>query len=159
MVTYEVFKALGIQVDVRPFLDLSQKREQGWFNEYDSNGNEHEGDYFEHDHFGKELAETIATELSTEYCSMKEVVEEFPNDQLKVKWLNEPVVNTKNVQFSYLTVSHYCTTGTDLLLMLPVRQSGLPRVRVQLLCLTHERFTICGAYQGKSSALFSLLSN
>lgn len=149
MVTYEVFNSLRVHVDVRPTLDLSQKREWGMFYEYDEDGNEYDGDYFEHDHIGKKLVETMPTDLSTEDCNIKEILEDFPSDKLKVKWLNEPVADTKNFQFSYLGVRHSCEPSRDTMLMVPVWQSSFPRVRLQLMCVAHEHSPICGAYQGK----------
>jgi hypothetical protein len=121
MVAYEVFKSLGVQVDVRPILDFTHKRQQGWFDEYDRNGNYKESDYFEHDCIGKNLAQTVGTELNTEYWSMKEIADEFPNEKIKIKWLNAPVMGTANVQFSYPTVSYYYNTSFDAMLMVPVR--------------------------------------
>ena len=55
----------------------------------------------------------MTIEASTEDYSIKEIFEEYPNDKLKVKWLNKPFADKRNFQFSYLGVSFCCKSGPE----------------------------------------------
>lgn len=98
MVTHEIFRSLGIQVDIRPALDLFRERAHGWL--------EDDSDYFTHDCIGKKLSESVGSSLGGyEECSTDELISGFPHDKLMIKWLNEPVTDTRNVQYNYMVVS------------------------------------------------------
>ncbi|KAH6644873.1 hypothetical protein C7974DRAFT_440487 [Boeremia exigua] len=93
MVAYEIFKSLGVPVAIRPELDI-----KGKFYVYDDESED--AAYLSHSVIGKELMGSSGG--GYEDCSMKERFEGFPHDLLKVKWLNTPVADSRNFQYSYL---------------------------------------------------------
>ncbi|UPX11180.1 uncharacterized protein EKO05_0001802 [Ascochyta rabiei] len=90
MVTYEVFQSLGIRVQLRPALDYGH-----WAEDFD--------DFMEYDRIGKRLTEPIGSnEGGYEDCDAETIFEYFPQDKLHVKWLNKPVTDNANMQYTFL---------------------------------------------------------
>jgi hypothetical protein len=97
MVAFEVFRALGVKVFVRPVVEHISK----FLNM------EYMDDMFHtHSHIGQKLSEPVNTyaELG-EDMDLPEVYDEYPNSLVEVIWLNEPTVETQNMQFSFMRVS------------------------------------------------------
>ena len=97
MVAYEVFRSLGIEVLVRPVLEHVAKH---MYEEYI------EGDLRTHSHVGKQLSATttVYTMLGDD-AGIDEVYGEFPNELVKVTWMNEPTAEAGNAQFAFTRVS------------------------------------------------------
>ena len=99
MVTYEVFRSLGIEVLIRPILEHVEKH---MYQEYIT------GDLRTHSHVGKELsATTTVSWMLDDETSIDEVYGAFPNELMKVTWMNEPTAGAGNAQFSFARVSFY----------------------------------------------------
>lgn len=101
MIAYETFKSLGIQVDVRPKLDIDVDR---WFWDGSDDGADLV-DELSSSRIGKTLTRTTGTSRGDEGDGLEEVLYGFHHDKAKVKWLNDPVDENKNVQWNHLVVS------------------------------------------------------
>jgi hypothetical protein len=97
MVAFEVFRALGVEVFVRPvvehiskFLDMEDMDDM----------------FHTHSHIGQKLSEPVNTYAEWgNGTDLPEVYDEYPNDLVEVIWLNEPTVGTQNIQFGFMRVS------------------------------------------------------
>jgi CO dehydrogenase/acetyl-CoA synthase beta subunit len=95
MVTYETFKSLGIQVDIRP--ELEMKRSTWYWPELD--------DQFPGaNRIGMALTPTMVTKEGVE-ADIETYLEQFAHEKLYVKWLNGPVHDNKNFQLTWMAVS------------------------------------------------------
>jgi hypothetical protein len=96
MVTYETFKSLGIQVDIRPELEMDSSK---WYY-----GSKDEDRLFGSNRIGTALTPTMGTSMG-ENCDIEEIFEDFKHEKLRVKWLNSPIHENKNLQYNYIAVS------------------------------------------------------
>ncbi|KAF2029847.1 hypothetical protein EK21DRAFT_100911 [Setomelanomma holmii] len=104
MVAFEVFRALGIMVLVRPVVEHISKHAQH-INEMDEK-------YRTHDHVGRELSALVNTKSEWgDYMGVEEVYDQYPNDLMKVTSLNEPIAETKNLQFAFMTYGNQSGSG------------------------------------------------
>lgn len=98
MIAYELLRALGVEVLIRPILQNIREHM------YDSD--EVEGDLLTHTHVGNNLLESINTNMEWgDYYQITNIYEALPSNLMKVTWLNEPTAETKTMQLSFLRVS------------------------------------------------------
>jgi hypothetical protein len=96
MVTYEVFQSLGIQVQIRPALDYRGH----WRTQHI------EDDFSYDDRIGRKLTGPVTSDMGgSDGYDIMEPFDDFPEEELEVEWLNEPVKDTKEFQFAFLAVS------------------------------------------------------
>jgi hypothetical protein len=89
MVAFEVFRALGIEVSIRPVLDHISN---------DSNR-----ELRAHDFIGDELTEPIQTGMEVGNSStIQDLYDTYSRE--KVAWINGPLMGTENVQLLFATV-------------------------------------------------------
>ena len=96
MVTYEVFRSLGLSVSVRAVLDPIQLAgELG----------DHPGNVY----YVSELIKPMGKEYD-EVEPLQEILEYgYPHSRFKIKWLNKPTPARKDMQFVFQVVSHTLT--------------------------------------------------
>jgi hypothetical protein len=97
MVAFEVFRALGIEVSIRPVLDHISKHDELDFDDESNRG------LRAHDFIGDELTEPLHTwmEVGT-FNTIKDVYDIYSRE--KVAWINGPMTGTENVQLLYAAV-------------------------------------------------------
>jgi hypothetical protein len=97
MVAFEVFRALGIEVSIRPVLDHISKHD-----ELDSD-DESNRELRAHDFIGDELTEPLHTGLEVgNYNTIEDLYDIYSRD--KIAWINGPTTGTENVQLLFATV-------------------------------------------------------
>jgi hypothetical protein len=104
MAVYEVFRALGLKVEVRPVLDHLADYEDYWEEYYEDDTGEPGGGirYLKKYNFlGKKLGHIELTSAGGFEESYEELIEEYPADRVQVRWLTKPVV--KSIGMVHLT--------------------------------------------------------
>jgi hypothetical protein len=97
MVAFEVFRALGIEVSIRPVLDHISKHD-----ELDSDDDSNR-ELRAHDFIGDELTEPIQTGMEVGNSStIQDLYDTYSRE--KVAWINGPLMGTENVQLLFATV-------------------------------------------------------
>jgi hypothetical protein len=96
MVTYETFESLGMRVDIRPELEIDSSK---WYY-----GSEDEDRLFGSHRIGVTLTPTTGTSMG-ENCGFEEIFADFKHEKLRVKWLNSPIHENKNLQYNWIAVS------------------------------------------------------
>jgi hypothetical protein len=97
MVAFEVFRALGIEVSIRPVLDRISKHDELDFED------ESNRELCAYDFIGDELTEPLHTGMEVVNCNtMEEVYDIYSRE--KVAWINGPMTGTENVQLLFATV-------------------------------------------------------
>ncbi|KAI8931577.1 hypothetical protein NX059_011231 [Plenodomus lindquistii] len=98
MVIFGVLRSLGMAAFVRPILDTSRDPEDS-----DSDGNEHSKKTLRnHVRVGHKLS-GLKEAYTCEDDAIGEIYAQWPHDQLKINWLNEPVINNRATQIAYMT--------------------------------------------------------
>lgn len=95
MIAYEIFRSLGLEVDVRPVLEFP----------IDSDGeyNPHGKAYY---YFGPKFTQPVGINGEFEDVdSIEDVYKAYTKDFRKVAWMNKPLGQTRSVQLAYTAVS------------------------------------------------------
>lgn len=87
MAVYEVFRALGLKVEVRAVLDHLRDYED-YGEEYSTSDDGEPGG--EINFLGNELGEIHITEVGGFEEAYLEIIEDYPSDRVQVRWLTEP---------------------------------------------------------------------
>ncbi|KAG9204997.1 hypothetical protein G6514_009455 [Epicoccum nigrum] len=113
MVTYETFESLGMRVDIRPELEIDSSK---WY--YDS---EDEDRLFGSHRISVTLTPTTGTSMG-ENCGFEEIFAGFRHKKLRVKWLNSPIHENKNLQYNWIAYGNQaeldCTYSLCVLLVM-----------------------------------------
>jgi hypothetical protein len=122
MVAYEVFRALGVKVLVRPVMEHISKLL------YEEDVVDVVDELATHDHIGEQLSVPVNTDMEWgNYYGLPNIYEALPSSLHKVTWLNEPTVETRSMQLSFLRVSYHAYRSRKLSLIIlrdPVWQPG-----------------------------------
>jgi hypothetical protein len=99
MVAYEIFRALGVEVLVRPIMQHIR--------EYDSD-DEITGKLATHNHVGSRLSVPVNSHMEwgeDSNTQLRQIYEAVPSKLMKVTWLNEPAIGTKALQLGFARIS------------------------------------------------------
>jgi hypothetical protein len=147
MVAYEVFRALGVEVHVRPVMEHISK---DMYEEYVVD------ELATHNHIGKHLSEPVNTNMETGEnggYELEEIYQALPSSLERVTWLNEPTPETESMQMAFLRVSFGILETREYLLTgvcEPVWQPCRGRLHLQLLCASVQDPAVHGACRGKN---------
>jgi hypothetical protein len=97
MITYEVFRSLGLPIFVRPILNVEEMAKAMY---------EHDAEEARtHDHVGDSLSELVVSYSGGhDDSNMKETLDDYPHQLHKISWMNGPTQGTESMQLAFLTV-------------------------------------------------------